>query len=80
MSENDYIAEHVREKHPDLLGPDYAIWKTTKVVKESIGNFCKALEQIDFSQLARALKDFKESNPDFLENKGDENAENIIQV
>ena len=26
-SENDYIAEYIKEKHPSLLGADYAFWK-----------------------------------------------------
>ena len=27
MSENDYIAEYVKEKYPSLLGFDFALWK-----------------------------------------------------
>lgn len=27
MSENDYIAEYIKEKHPALLGFDYMMWK-----------------------------------------------------
>ena len=32
MTNNDYIAEYIKEKYPDLLGFDYALWKTIKVI------------------------------------------------
>ena len=27
MTDNDYIAEYVKEKHNGLLGFDFAVWK-----------------------------------------------------
>ena len=36
MTENDYIAEYVREKYPSILGFDYGLWKTVKMVRTTI--------------------------------------------
>lgn len=46
MSENDYIAEYVKEKYPNLLGVSYAFWRTGKMFKElanDMGNVLKNL-------------------------------------
>lgn len=36
MTENDYIAEYVRERHPGLLSFDYAVWRVARAIKEAI--------------------------------------------
>lgn len=30
MTDNDYIAEYVKEKHNGLLGFDFAVWKMAR--------------------------------------------------
>lgn len=35
MTENDLIAEYVKEKHPQLLGVDFALWKVIRKVREA---------------------------------------------
>lgn len=34
MTENDYIAEYVRERHPGILSIDYAAWRLARAVFE----------------------------------------------
>jgi hypothetical protein len=34
MSENDYIAEYVKERHPGILSFDYAVWRLARAVSE----------------------------------------------
>lgn len=36
MSENDYIAEYIKERFPNLLGADYGWWKVKRVAYESM--------------------------------------------
>lgn len=33
MSENDYIAEYIKEKYPRLLGVEFAFWKFRREVQ-----------------------------------------------
>ena len=33
MSENDYIAEYIKEKYPRLLGVDFSIWKCGRAIQ-----------------------------------------------
>ena len=34
MTENDYIAEYVRERHPEILSIDYAAWRLARAISE----------------------------------------------
>ena len=54
MTDNDYIAEYVKEKHNGLLGFDFAMWKMARKLCEagqaivdifSDPEFKKALEE-----------------------------------
>lgn len=42
MSENDYIAEYVKEKYPSILGVDFGIWKTVRMVGDMLRNIAEA--------------------------------------
>lgn len=33
MSENDYIAEYIKEKYPRLLGVEFAFWKVGRAIQ-----------------------------------------------
>lgn len=33
MSENDYIAEYIKEKYPKLLGVEFAFWKAGRAIQ-----------------------------------------------
>lgn len=45
--ENDYIAEYIKEKHPNLLGLDFAMWKIPKVLSNSIKDMANAFKRIN---------------------------------
>ena len=34
MTENDYIAEYVKERHPGILSFDYAVWRLFRAISE----------------------------------------------
>ena len=37
MTDNDYIAEYIKEKHPQLIqGLDFAMWKGAKMIAEGV--------------------------------------------
>lgn len=35
MTENDYIAEYIKERHPGFLGFDFFIWKLARKIVET---------------------------------------------
>lgn len=44
MTENDYIAEYVRERIPELITSyDYLCWKTYRLLREAIRNIVRAI-------------------------------------
>lgn len=46
MSENDYIAEYIREKRPEILSSlDYIAWRITKAVDYSVNAIVKAFNE-----------------------------------
>lgn len=61
MTENDYIAEYVKEKHPGLLGVDFALWKAGKVAIETIRSFRSPLESIDWKSIAVSVEKAEEA-------------------
>ena len=54
-SENDYIAEYVREKHPSILGADYALWKIGKIGADFITQFVDAIKNIDWPKALQEM-------------------------
>lgn len=50
MRENDYIAEYIKEKYPELLGMDYVIWKMVRLMRDAIGKVVDAFSSIDWQQ------------------------------
>ena len=63
MTENDYIAEYVRERHSQLLGLDYAMWKFSRKISEAARTLGEAFSKIDYDVLKEELD---------KEGKGDE--------
>lgn len=65
MTDNDYIAEFVKEKHPGLLGVDFAFWKFTRKVKEGVEAIVDifrntTLESEDEEDEERSVRDLQE--------------------
>ena len=44
MSDNDYIAEYIKEKYPTLLGFDFAMWKFGRRFSETLIDLSKGIE------------------------------------
>lgn len=51
MTENDYIAEYIKERYPQLLGLDYALWRASKVVREYAQRLVSIFENGDLSKI-----------------------------
>lgn len=48
MTNNDYIAEYVKEKYPNILGFDFQAWKMIKT-------FSNAINSVDWLGIGTAL-------------------------
>lgn len=60
MSENDYIAEFIKEKYPEIiLSADFALWKIGRILDYSIQKFVESFKKIDFTGLNKALEAMK---------------------
>lgn len=62
MSENDYIAEYVKEKRPEILQTySFASWKIQRTALECVNGLYEALKKIDFSKLNEAVAKMAEN-------------------
>lgn len=61
MTQNDYIAEYIKEKHPSLLGADFAIWKLGRTFAEAAKNITNSLKRVDWSEITQKLNEIKET-------------------
>ena len=65
MNENDYIAEYVKEMHPEILRSfDFALWKMVKIAIQLRDNLVAAIEKIDFSELKKKVEEINKSSLD----------------
>lgn len=60
MSENDYVAEYVKEKYPKLLGMDYTVWKMGRLLRDSLGKIADTFSAIDWRQASEYIEKHKE--------------------
>lgn len=52
MTENDYIAEYVKERCPELLNTvDYSMWKLGKAASEFVQTIADSIKAIDWSKV-----------------------------
>ena len=56
MSENDYIAEYVREYYPELIGVEYKLWKAGKKLNNRMDEIIKSLRKAPWSKIANEIK------------------------
>ena len=54
MTDNDYIAEYVKEKHSNLLGLDFVMWVYERKLKETGRAIIESFNNPDFQ---KALKE-----------------------
>ena len=71
MSENDYIAEYIKEKRPEIISSfDFFIWKTAKMIAGTVKSIVDVfsgidLSSVDLSALQQATEDEdEEETPD----------------
>ena len=57
MTENDYIAEYVKERHPSILGVDYVIWKSVRLVADACRGIAEIFKGSDYE--AAVEEDFE---------------------
>ena len=70
MSENDLIAEYVKEHYPELLGTtDFALYKFSKAVLEVRDKIIEAVKKVDFCKLSKAAHEVAE-NPEVKKLQG----------
>lgn len=47
MTDNDYIAEYVKERYPHILGVDYGLWKAVRIVRKTIEGLAELFDTDD---------------------------------
>lgn len=58
MSENDYIAEYVKEKRPEIIGTiDFVVWKIGKVLSNTVEAVTEAIMGIPAEEIANYIND-----------------------
>ena len=50
MTENDYIAEYVKERHPGILGFDFAVWRLGRKLGEIGEDIATIFSSDEFKQ------------------------------
>lgn len=66
MSENDYIAEYIKEKYPRLLGVEFELWKVGRVIQTIAQNIIDAFNNMTPEEREEALR---EAADESLENE-----------
>lgn len=63
MSENDYIAEYIKERRPELIRSfDFVFWKMSRITEDAVKKIIDAfsgidLSSVDLSALQQAAED-----------------------
>ena len=63
MTENDYIAEYVKERCPNVLGADYALWKFGKILRdlcETLGGaIVEAINNMPLEEIKKIMEELE---------------------
>lgn len=52
MRENDYIAEYIKEKRPEIISSfDFFMWKMAKIIAGTVKSVVDAFSDIDLSSV-----------------------------
>ena len=62
MTENDYIAEYVKERHPGILTFDYAVWKLARAISEFGISMREAISRISPEDLKRMMEEAEDGD------------------
>lgn len=61
MTENDYIAEYIKERHPGDLSFDFAMWKLARKMSEVGKELVQIFQSDEFKQVLSEKQNSKES-------------------
>jgi len=56
MTENDYIAEYIKEKYPQLLGVDFGLWKFRRQISNAARTLGEVFSKIDYNLLREEME------------------------
>ena len=56
MTENDYIAEYIKEKYPQLLGVDFGLWKFGRQISNAARTLGEVFSKIDYNLLREQME------------------------
>lgn len=62
MTNNDYIAQYIKEKYQSLLGFDFGIWKMCHVVGDTVREIADILKTIPSDELKKIMEDAEEES------------------
>lgn len=62
MTENDYIAEYVKERHPGILSLDYAAWRLARAVSEFGVHMREVISRISAKDLNRMMEEVEDGD------------------
>lgn len=55
MKENDYIAEYVRERRPEIITSfDFVGWKMCRIMQNAVKDIANAFKNVDITELCKA--------------------------
>lgn len=57
MTDNDYIAEYVKEKFPKILGFNFFAWKMGSIVRNGVHSLIESVESIGVSETCDDTED-----------------------
>lgn len=60
MTENDYIAEYVKERHPGILSVDYAAWRLARAISEFGISMREVISRMSPEDLQRMMEEEQE--------------------
>ena len=56
MTENDYIAEYIKEKYPQLLSVDFGLWKFGRQISNAARTLGEVFSKIDYNVLKEQME------------------------
>lgn len=60
MTENDYIAEYVKERCPSVLGADYAVWRLGRGLVEFANTVREVIRNTSSEDIRRMMNESEE--------------------
>lgn len=65
MSENDYIAEYIKERRPELIRSfDFIFWKMSRITAEAVKKITDTFSRIDLSSVDLSALQQEEADED----------------